>query len=209
MGERAGLLLSVAIGTIGWLITHYVDRATQAPTVEYSLSSANCSGPPAKPTCDYRYTVSNLTRTQAFGSVQFEFISPRGGKAHKLWVEPVEPAHEGDVQPEVVDSTASFQLAPLLPGATVTIVVKATGPRPTMKVKSSEALRFSPLTLETDLVRNEMKLIVALILIWLTGFAYFVLRKPRKDLAPAPPARHVLWFGDPSALTADDKGGKP
>lgn len=175
MSERLSFFATAIIAALGWLLTYYVDRVTSSPTIEYSISTRSVDT-----TYVTTYRLTNVSRTKAFEAIEVYFLPRVGTQIINMKVLAVEPASEGSGNAD----KARFVVGRLMPGASIDFVVAATGPSPPkMHVDSPSALRLTPPSLETSLVRNEMCIIIWLIIGWvLLLLGIFTLRgKPKTE----------------------------
>ena len=164
MQDRLGILTTIVIGALGWLITHYVDRLTEAPTVEYSISST--SGGPGG---EYRHVFRfrNINRVKAYGPLKLTFQAP-DSPIRKYALRPVEPSSEGEEYQRVDSDSAEFTIPKLMPNGAVKVIFVTKGkPRPAVSVESESDIRLTPAGFETWLVRHEITVMGALIVIWI------------------------------------------
>lgn len=159
MSERLSFFATAIIAALGWLLTYYVDRVTSSPTIEYSISTKSVNSAWVT-----TYRLTNISRTKSFEAIEVHFLPRDGARIINMKVLAVEPASEGAGSSE----GARFVIGRLMPGASIDFFVAATGPSPPkMHVDSPSALRLTPPSLETDLVRNEMCIVISLIVGWI------------------------------------------
>jgi hypothetical protein len=196
MAERSALILPIALGALGWLLTHYVERVTASPTVEYYVDRTNCDArAESEQTCDYRHAITNLSRTTSFPVIRFDF---EGSAIRDFRVERVATAHEGDRQPARDATTVTFFLESLMPGAAIVLIVRATGQAPTMAARSQAPLRMLPANFETFLVRREMTIMSILVILGILVVGWIFLRRPSKNGPGQTMQRHLVLFKDPA-----------
>ncbi|HMJ92682.1 MAG TPA: hypothetical protein VK472_01140 [Allosphingosinicella sp.] len=162
MSEKLSIFITAVIAAFGWLVTHYVDRLTSAPTVEYRIES---KAVPA----GYRhfYRLHNLSRTKAFGPIKLNLQAYENNPIQAYRFYPLEPASEGEDASNVQAGAAEFMVPKLLPGAEIVIMLRtAADNRPIMKVDSADVIRLTPRNLETWIVVHEMTVVSILIAIW-------------------------------------------
>jgi hypothetical protein len=166
MQDRLGLLTTIVIGALGWLITHYVDRLTEAPTVEYSISSKS-EGKGGNYRHVFRFR--NVNRLKAYGPLKLTFQAPDSPiRAYAL--RPVEPGSEGEEFQRISSDAAEFNIPKLMPNGAIKVIFRTEGkPRPAVSVESGSDIRLTRSGFETWLVRHEITVMGALIVIWITA----------------------------------------
>lgn len=179
MQDRIGFVTTIIIGALGWLLTHYVDRLTTAPTVEYSIySGKHGSGPQYWHVFRFR----NINRVQGYGPLKLTFQAP-SSPIRAYWLRPVEPGSEGEEFPNVGPQSAEFTIPKLLPNGAVKVMLRTAGQaRPVVSVESASDIRLTRSGFETWLVRHELTVMGALILIWGAALAgIFVAQRGNKN----------------------------
>lgn len=167
MWERLSYFITAVAAVLGWLITHYVDRVTQTPTIEYSISETAEDGARR-----IEYRLTNVNRNQAFGPIEVRFISPRSSPIiDSLSVRPVEPASEGSGNITTTSHSAQFDVPKMLPGSAIKFTLRVKGPkRPhiyLLSKENKESIHFTRRGLDTWVAANETKIVVWLIGIWI------------------------------------------
>jgi hypothetical protein len=181
MQDRLGVLTTVVLAALGWLLTHYVDRLTASPTLEYSIASHE-EGPRHR----HLFRLRNVNRLTSYGPLKLTFQAPTGGiVAYSLT--PIEPTSEGDEFPRVSRDSAEFTIPKLMPnGAIKVALVTRDGVRPVLSVESATDIRLTRSGFETWLVRHELTVMGALIAIWLVALGFIlIVKKPGKSEALA------------------------
>jgi hypothetical protein len=184
MWERLSYFITAVAAVLGWLITHYVDRVTQTPTVEYTISQGS-SGAHSRAT----YRLTNVNRTQAFGPIEVRFIAAEGSPIRsKLVVRPTEPASEGRNPGKTSPGSAAFDLPMIYPGQTFTFELTHEGPaRPHLYLSTAgdaQVVRFTGRSLDTWVATNETEIVLALIILWaavLFGLVGFAIRAGSRE----------------------------
>lgn len=163
MQDRIGFLATIVVGALGWLLTHYVDRLTTAPTVEYSITSGkHGSGPQYW----HVYRFRNVNRTAGYGPLKLTFQAP-SSPIRAYWLRPAEPGSEGEEYPNVRADSAEFTIPKLLPNGAVKVMLRTAGrQRPVVSVESASDIRLTRSGFETWLVRHELSVMGGLIVIW-------------------------------------------
>jgi hypothetical protein len=179
MQDRLGLLTTIVLGALGWLLTHYVDRLTASPTLEYSISSHEVGA-------RYRYLfrLRNVNRLRSYGPLKLTFQAPGGGIVGYS-LAPVEPSSEGDDFPRVGPDSAEFTIPKLLPnGAIKVTLVTRDSARPVLSIESATDVRLTRSGFETWLVRHELGVMGVLIALWILALGWILTaHKPRKTEA--------------------------
>lgn len=162
MSERLSYFITAVVAVLGWLITHYVDRITQTPTIEYAISETRSGG-----RVDAVYRLTNISRTQSFGRIDVQFLARRQSPITRLVIRPVEPASEGPNSETQGPAAANFVIERLMPGATITFLTSTQGvARPELRVDAPEPVKLTTRSFETWLATNEMTVVACLILFW-------------------------------------------
>jgi hypothetical protein len=164
VGERLVLLITAAIGALGWVFTHVVDRVTESPTVEYKITEGSLGKDKL-----LEVRLVNVTRSTSFSTVRLLMTVPNGGLIKDVKVTPVEPAFEGDVEPHVYGRSADVTLERFMPGARFDIRATYSGPRrPALRASAVDTpIRLQKRGLETLFARYEVVILSGLALIWL------------------------------------------
>jgi hypothetical protein len=186
MWERLSYFITAVAAILGWLITHYVDRVTQTPTIEYKISETSQGD-----RTTVSYLLTNVNRTQAYGPIHVGFLAAPGAPiVTKLRVRPVEPAHEGDEPPVHGAASAQYTIPKMMPGAGINFTLATAGKdRPRLYLSSSdpkESVRFTESSVDTWVATNETTIVIFLIALWALVLATLLLvvlflRSPRPE----------------------------
>lgn len=164
MSERLGLFTTAIIAAFGWLVTHYVDRLTTAPTVEYQISTEQ-----RDTRFRHRYVLTNINRTTAFGPLRLSLQARPGHPIIGHAFRAIEPTSEGEEPKTQSPNSAEYTVPTLLPRGGVAVDLEtASNARPTLRVSSpTSVIRLVPTGTETWLVANELSILLFLILVWI------------------------------------------
>ena len=164
--KDAPYLVTILVACLGWSITHLAGRVLDAPTVEYRTNTSSAKGP-------YVFTVhvTNLSK-KAFFKLEFEIQAPDIAPCETpLALAP--PAWSTGRAPVKGTNGVVYFLDQLQPGWEVEICsVHKSNITPIFVLKNApeQALELVQPSLRTFIARNEVCLLLALVIALLVAF---------------------------------------
>ena len=166
LGTPVGsLLIGTVFATSGWLVTYIVENVVSVPTIEYDIDlSKHTDGVVA-------VTIRNLSRTHKFSGLNFILRLPVGcnGKFTKAEVEPIQPAYTAREMIETHNAAVTYPNQALHPGTALKLIAsydEAVKP-PTFHIaENGDAVRLVESGTLTWIIRNEIKVLVVLFIVW-------------------------------------------
>ncbi|HEX8124485.1 MAG TPA: hypothetical protein VF548_02785 [Allosphingosinicella sp.] len=188
MWERVSYFITAVAAVLGWLITHYVDRVTDTPTIEYTIDEKTTSSG-----LEVVYRVTNVNRTHAYGPIKVSFLAADASPiSSKLKVRSVEPADEGSEPTITYPDSAQYTVAKMMPGSRVRLDLAVRGAtRPHIYLSSTnpdEAIRFTRRSLDTWVATHETSIVLVLIFVWaavLVGLVLFAFLRGDAGAVPS------------------------
>lgn len=161
---KAPYVVTILFASIGWGVTHTVDRLLASPIIEFTTE--------LKPTATNKtivVTLHNISHDKIFKKLSFTLMLPEGtGTFVSAKKVPVPPAWDGDIDASAEGHTANFLFPALHPGWEVRLIAKFSGDSsPTLYLQDSEtAVRLVSPSWETFLVTYELQFIIGMIVTW-------------------------------------------
>ncbi|MGE0456110.1 MAG: hypothetical protein AB7O37_22830 [Vicinamibacteria bacterium] len=182
--KEAPFVLTVLCGLLAWTATRAIDRATEAPTIEYDLQREWSSG-------KVTYSIRNLSRDKAFKQLEFIVVAKGGTLTASrrlaetvVWHAPCleGAAEEGKIRPkaEVLMGALQVPIMRLDPGCQIDLVAKVEPPGAEIEIllslsQGADAVRFVPASTVTRFVRYEGTVLLVLFLMWLFPIVLYAL----------------------------------
>lgn len=157
-------LLTVLFVMIGWSLNRIITNLTEAPTIEYS-----CSIEEKKEGICYTYSLINLSKDNQFDSLMFDLEPEDQVVVVGAEIITHAPASTRVIDRKFKNNLAKFMIYKFQPGAVYDLVLitdKKVGLR--LSFISKTGIRLAPASFKTWLVKNELEVIVALLLVWIS-----------------------------------------
>jgi len=177
--SSAPYVLTILFASVGWGITHAVDRVLKSPALEFRPKVSELDSSQKK----FRVQIENISRDRSFSDLEFVFLlDPKqsGRFVSSPSVIPVSPAWEGDQAPEQKDHSVVFPIPMVHPGWLLTLEAQYTGPQqPAFRLrKSGQPVRLVTPSAETFFVKHEISFIGGTILLWLIVVVVIISTQP-------------------------------
>jgi len=163
--EKMPYIVTLLFLSIGWGVTHTVDRALKSPIIELSTEIKGAN--PRRMVA----TVRNVSHDVSFKNLTFTFLLPEGHKFSEAFAHATPPAWEGNAAPRTAARSATFDLPALHPEGEIRLVVAFEGKTlPELRLQSAEsAVRLVQPSFETFIVRHETTLIAGMMTLWIVA----------------------------------------
>ena len=182
----ATLLLGTAFAGAGWLVTHFVENIVSAPTVEYDEKYDEILDPEIAECCSAGsnsvITIHNLSRTKKLSAVEV-ILRLRDTEGKKKSPDKFMCAKMDSIPPSLSsgdpitrsDYSVSSPDLEIHPGTAFRVIACYGGDeKPTLHFASKEAVRAVAKGPLTWLIRHEITVLLALLVIWIAA-AFLVL----------------------------------
>lgn len=187
--EKMPFILAILIALIGWSLTHIISRSLQDPIIEYSIKKEEYKNNKR----NIIYEIENISRNKMFRYI--EFIFQLNNSSDVIFLEsecriracpPLETKEESVTEKNVFKilikefhPDCKFSVDLLISGETIPDLVFSTyRADPNLayqKEPGDQAIRLVKASFETFLIKNETKIIVVFILLWILLAIFYIL----------------------------------
>src|SRR5579862_4471686 len=157
------IIVTLAIGVLGWTLTHIVDRIEGSPALKYStehqVSGANST---------ISLTIKNITDDKTFRKLTIVLAAPPQSTFKDARILPIEPAFEGDEPWQLAGRAAKFTIPAIQPGWEFKITGQYSGSgQAVVRFETADStIRALEPSIETCLAESESKILYVLVIVW-------------------------------------------
>lgn len=170
-------LVTILFLSIGWGLTHIVDRILQSPIIEYKLTVKECS----KDWKILSYLITNISRDKSFQGLKFSLVLEDSKKGRFLSIigpklyPPIWESKSGE-KPHLEPEYVEFDVKELQPNSKVGVEIKLSGDYyPDLRFSSeNQTIILLKANCETFLVKNEFYIILGLIGFWFVLIVFYL-----------------------------------
>jgi len=176
--EKLPYLLTILFSFVGWGTTHVVDRMTNTPLLEYSVTKENNNT-----TTKLTYCIKNIVLDKKFDDLNILFQtsdSANNGilKGTFFIPAPMKMDNENDEVTENYPHEYSLKLKTLQPHTELKIeIIKKGESVIPLRLESKSIVRVTGPTFQTFIINNEFSIILVLIVLWVAAifsYMYFI-----------------------------------